>query len=207
MAGIAIFGGSFDPIHCAHLALAERARGQMHLDEVLFIPARQNPHKGDQPVASDADRLRMVERAIEGRSGIRVSTVELDRRGPSYTLLTVRELREELGADVPLFLLLGSDSVRDLATWWRADELIAEVAVVPFERPGCRLEEALACIAGRFGRARAAEVRARKLEAPLMDVSSTAVRERVRAGLSIEGLVPEAVARYIAEHGLYAGTG
>lgn len=204
MAGIAIFGGSFDPIHCAHLALAERAWDQLRLDAVIFVPARQNPHKVDQPIAPDADRLHMIELAIEARHGLQASPVELEREGPSYTLLTVREFRKRLGPDVALFLLLGSDSVRDLANWWRSAELVAEALVVPFERPGSPLEDALGPLAERFGPAYAEEILSRRIRAPLMEASSTAVRERVRAGLSIEGLVPDAVARYIAAHRLYA---
>jgi nicotinate-nucleotide adenylyltransferase len=205
MAGIAILGGSFDPIHCAHLTLAECARDQMDLESVLFVPARQNPHKPSQPVASDADRLRMIELAVEGRPGLQASAVEMEREGPSYTLLTVRELREALPPEVPLFLLLGSDSVRDLATWWHADELVAEAAIVPFDRPGCPLDSILVGLVGRFGEEWVERVRARTVDAPLMDVSSTAIRKRIGAGLSIEGLVPEAVARHISAHRLYAG--
>jgi len=204
MARAGIFGGSFDPIHTAHLELAQCALDQRRLDGVIFVPARVPPHKVGRPLAPAGDRLRMIELAVRDRPAFRVSTVELDRDGPSYTLLTVRELRRELGATAELFLLLGADSVRDLPTWWRADELVREAAVVPFGRPGCRLQEDLARLAERFGAEWAQAVAKRTVEAPLMDVSSTAIRERVGSGRSIEGLVPEAVARYIASHGLYA---
>ncbi|NLW50075.1 MAG: nicotinate (nicotinamide) nucleotide adenylyltransferase [Candidatus Brocadiaceae bacterium] len=204
MAGIGLLGGSFDPVHCAHVALAERARDRLALDCVRLVPARRNPHKPVRPVASDAHRVRMLELAVEGRRGLRVSTAELDRQGPSYTLITVQELRREVGVDAPIYLLLGADSVGDLARWWRADELVAQALVVPFDRPGCRLDEVLEGLVPRFGRAWVAAARARRIDGPPMEVSSTQVRERLRAGLSVVGLVPEAVARYIAEQGLYA---
>ena len=204
MARAGIFGGSFDPIHAAHLELAQCALDQGGLDGVIFVPARVPPHKVGRPLAPAGDRLRMIELAVRDQAAFRVSTVELDRDGPSYTLLTVRELRREMGPTAELFLLLGADSVRDLPTWWRADELVREAAVVPFGRPGCCLQEDLARLAERFGAEWAEGVAKRTVEAPLRDVSSTAIRERVGSGQSIEGLVPEAVARYIGSHGLYA---
>jgi nicotinate-nucleotide adenylyltransferase len=204
MSRAGIFGGSFDPIHVAHLAVAEAALAGGRLDQVLFVPAGTPPHKPVQPEASDAERLHMVELAIAGHPAFQAVAIELERQGPSYTLLTVRELRRRLpGTD--LFLILGGDSVRDLPTWWRADDLVREIDVIAFDRPGAMLRDSLPALAGRFGDRWVKRVEELRIEAPLLDVSATEVRRRVRAGQSIRRLVPASVRAYIEERGLYRG--
>ncbi len=205
MSRIGIFGGSFNPIHTAHLILAERAVAERALDKALFIPALQPPHKPARPVAPADHRMRMVELAVEGNPAFEASRIELDRQGPSYTLTTVRELRRTLGQDAELFLVLGGDSVHDIATWWRAEELVREADVIAFERPGYSLDSDLVELAHRFGEHWASKVRALKVHAPLIGISATEIRERVRDGRSIRYLVPEPVREYILAHKLYSG--
>lgn len=198
-----IFGGSFNPIHAAHLVVAERARDERSLDRMLFIPARQPPHKPAKPVAPAADRLRMVELAIQGNDSFGASRLELDRAGPSYTLTTVRQLRDGLGKDAELFLVLGADSVHDIPTWWHARDLVREVEIIPVVRPGYSLEKDLDDLSHMFGVDWARRVRELTVHAPPMDISSTEIRERVAAGRSIRYLVPEPVRQYILSRGLY----
>jgi nicotinate-nucleotide adenylyltransferase len=199
-----IFGGSFNPIHAAHLVVAERARDERSLDRILFIPARQPPHKPAKPVAPAEDRLRMVELAIQGNDSFEASRLELDRAGPSYTLTTVRQLRDGLGKDAELFLVLGADSVHDMPTWWHARDLVREVEIIPVVRPGYSLEKDLDDLSRMFGADWARRVRELTVHAPSMDISSTEIRERVAAGRSIRYLVPEPVRQYILSRGLYA---
>jgi len=203
MARIGIFGGSFDPVHVGHLVLAEWARVERELDEVLFVPAGRPPHKPAGPLAPAEHRLRMLELAVGDNAAFRVSRVELDAEGPCYTLLTVRRLKGQR-PDGELFLLMGGDSLLDLPNWWRAEELASEVAVIAFDRPGALLADGLDGLASRFGEGWARRVMELRVEAPLLQVSATAIRQRVRRGLSVRYLVPEPVRRYIEQHGLYA---
>ena len=204
-ARIGVFGGSFNPPHVAHLILAERARVERALDRVLFVVAGQPPHKTPRPLAPGPDRLRMVELAIEGNPAFEAEDLELKRQGASYTLLTIRELRARFGAEAELFLLMGGDSLLDLPAWWRAEELVREAPIIAFGRPGNSLDAGLDGLAAHFGEAWVRQVRELMVQAPQMDISATEVRERVRAGLSVRYMVPEAVWEYIEQRGLYAG--
>jgi len=204
MPAFGLFGGSFNPIHVAHLVLAERVREERALDKVFFIPAGRPPHKPCRPLAPAEHRLRMVELAIADNDAFAVLDMELVAKQPSYTLRTVRELKRRLGPGADLYLVLGADSVLDLPNWWRADELVREVAVIALDRPGHDLERRLDELAARFGTEWVARVRDLKVNAPLLEVSATEVRRRARAGLSIRYLVPEPVRAYIVEHGLYS---
>ena len=202
MSRIGIFGGTFDPIHVAHLIVAERVASERDLARVLFIPAREPPHKRRSPVASGPDRLRMVELATAGNPAFEALPIELEREGPSYTLMTVWELRRRMPAD-ELFLILGGDSVRDVGSWWRAEELVGEVDVIGVDRPGAMLDDCIDVLGKRFGAGWAERTRDLHVTVPLLDVSATDIRARIRAGLSVRYLVPEPVLQCIAERGLY----
>jgi len=205
MARTGIFGGSFNPVHSAHLALAERVRQARGLDRVLFVPALHPPHKLQEPLATPRHRVRMLELATGDRPGLEVSTVELDRAGPSYMLLTVRQIRQELGADEEIFLVVGADMLADIPAWWHADELVREAGIIAVARSGTSLEEGFGGLERSFGPDVASRARDLVVEMPRLDVSSTDVRERICAGRSIRRLVPDAVAEYILANGLYAG--
>ncbi|MHC5034506.1 MAG: nicotinate-nucleotide adenylyltransferase [Planctomycetota bacterium] len=204
MTRVGIFGGSFDPIHVAHLILAECARVERALDKVLFVPALSPPRKPAKPLAPAEERLRMVELAIADNPAFEASPLELHREGPSYTLVTVRKVREDMGRDAELFLILGADSVHDIPTWWHADELVREVEIIAVGRPGYALAEEVEGLADRFGQQWAEKTRALQVAAPLMDISATEVRERLRTGLSVRYLVPDPVREHIQDNGLYA---
>ena len=183
MSGVGVFGGTFDPVHVGHLAIANAALDELGLDRVYFVPARRSPLKQGGPVASAEDRLAMLTAATADEPRFRVSSVELDRDGPSFTVDTLEALRSE----GPLFLILGSDAYADFGRW-REPERIRDLAtIVLAARPG--VPNAPAGV--------------RMLDSPLMDISSRELRARAARGRSLRYLVPKAALRYIEEHRLY----
>ncbi len=199
-----LLGGSFNPVHVAHLVVAEMAREQHGLDTVYFIPAARSPYKPDEPMAEDEHRLQMVRLAIDGNPSFRASDVEIRRGGLSYTLTTVREFKERM-PEWEFLLLVGGDSLKGMGGWWHADELVGEVDVAAFDRPGAQLPAVLREPRKRLGEQWAQRTLDLKVDAPLMEVSATDIRRRLREGRSIRYLVPESVRAYIAAHGLYQG--
>jgi nicotinate-nucleotide adenylyltransferase len=183
VSGVGVFGGTFDPVHVGHLAIANAALDELGLGYVYFVPARRSPLKQDGPSASAEDRLAMLTAATADEPRFRVSRVELDRKGPSFTVDTLESLRGE----GELFLILGSDAYADFARW-REPERIRELAtIVLAARPG----------------APNAPSGVRMLDSPLMDISSRELRARAARGRSLRYLVPQAALRYIEEHRLY----
>jgi nicotinate-nucleotide adenylyltransferase len=188
---LGVFGGTFDPVHLAHLALAEQCREQGGLDRVLFIPAPRPPHKPDRVAAPFHHRVEMLELAIAGYPAFAVDQMEKDRPGPSFTADTLRELRERQPEN-ELFLLVGSDCLPYLPTWHETAQIAALATLLVAERPNWSL---------------AAEIppafRAQRIQMPLLDISSRDLRRRISEGRSIRYLVPRAVECYIQQHGLY----
>ena len=191
MRRVGVFGGSFDPVHNAHVALARVALDQLALDQLRWIPAGQ-PWQKARDLASGADREAMVRLAIEGEPRFVLDRIELRRPGQSFTLDTMRELHAA-AADTEWFLILGQDQYATLHTWrdWR--QLLGLVTLAVANRPG-------AALTADPQVARAAH---RVVGLPWMDVSSTDIRERIAAGLPIDDLVPAAVAGYIERNRLY----
>ena len=182
---IGIFGGTFNPIHLGHLLLAETARETLALDRVVFIPSHQPPHKRAKDLLPGAHRVKLIELAIRDQPAFVVSDIELEREGPSYSIETVQILRKQL-PQATLFLLIGADmlSVR----WLAWDELKRLCTIVVARRPGSppRREASL-----------------KWLTMPQLDIASSDIRARLKAGRSIRYLVPAAVERYIRQHRLY----
>lgn len=199
---IGLFGGSFNPVHTAHLIVAEWAREKADLDRVLFVPARRPPHKPDQPLAPGPDRLEMLKLATASHPDFEVDPIELNKDEPSYTLLTVRALRQRLEDDDELCLLVGADSVRDLPNWWHAEQLVREATIIPMRRPGYSLEN-LDDLERRFGEERTREIRESVVETPRLQISATDIRRRVSEGRSVRYLVPDPVRDYILRQGIY----
>lgn len=197
---VGILGGTFDPIHYGHLILAEEARARLQLATVLFVPAREPPHKMQQPCSQAADRLRMVELAIAGNPAFEASEVELARPGPSYTVDTLAALQEALGPEAELYFLMGLDSLANVLTWHRPADIVARTQLAVANRPGYKvdlgaLEQALPGISART----------HLLETPEIGIAAWDLRRRVGAGLPIRYQVPEAVEGYIRARGLYRG--
>jgi nicotinate-nucleotide adenylyltransferase len=192
---IGLFGGSFDPVHNAHVALATTALAQLKLNEVRWIPVGQ-PWQKTRQLADAADRESMVRLAIAGEPRFVLDRSELRRRGPSFTLDTVREM-VVTESGVEWFLILGQDQYASLHTWrdWR--ELLGLVTLAIANRPGAALA----------ANTQIARVEHQTMLLPMMDVSSTEVRRRIGAGESIADLVPDTVARYIEQRRLYLADG
>ena len=196
---IGIFGGTFDPIHIGHLVLAEQCREQCQLDEVWFVPAAEPPHKREATISPAKARCEMVEFAIAGHPQFRLSTVEIDRSGPSFTVTTLEQLHAE-DPDRELFLLIGADSLRDLPLW-REPRRILELATVVAVNRGNRPAPDRATIDARLGPA--VSSRLLFVEMPGIDVSASDVRRRVAIERSIRYLVPRAVETYIRQRNLF----
>lgn len=200
---IGLFGGSFNPPHAGHLAVAQAVREAHGLDEVILIPAARPPHKPDEPdMASPADRLRMTEALASLDPALRVSDIELSRIGPSYSIDTVRALRAERPDDT-FYFLIGADTVGELPTWKDAQTLLREINFVPVNRPGYDLSEGLATVARELGEDLATGIGERTVTMPPSGISSTTVRRRVLADEPWEDLVPAEVATIIRAEGLY----
>lgn len=198
MTRVGIIGGTFDPIHIGHLVCAESAREQFGLERVVFVPAAKSPFKLERETAGGVDRLAMVKLAIAGNSRFVASRVELDRGGPSYTVDTLRALKAETAGD--LYFITGADTIVGLDKWRSPREILSLATLVTFPRPGTgsrRLKAAVERLCAEYGGA--VEV----VRGPRIDVSSTDIRARARAGQSLRYLVPDAVAAYIDQHSLY----
>jgi len=196
---VGIFGGTFDPIHLGHLAVARSIQSSLGLDNVVFVPAGQPWLKADTPVSRVEDRVQMLRLALARRRALELSTIEADRPGPSYTVDTMETLQRQLGSDADFFFLLGSDALMDIAKWKEPQRLIQLCQLVAFARPGFGLPtmEALeVAVPGISMRVVFAEV-------PQVNIRATDIRRRIAEGRSIQRLVPRAVERYILEHGLY----
>ena len=200
---IGILGGSFNPVHVGHLTVAEGAREALGLEKVLFVPANVPPHKDAVELAPPADRLKMVRIAVEDNPHFEASDIELQRPAPSYTMDTVKILHERLEDGAEITFIIGADSVAELPAWHRIGELARICTIVPVARPGVSLEDVPA-LAKSIGEGEALALSSRLIHIPLVDVSSTEIRERVRAGRSIRYLVPEGVRAHILARRLYA---
>lgn len=212
--GIGILGGTFDPIHLAHLRAAEEVREAEGLDEVRFVPSAVPPHKDGGGVATAADRARMVELATAALPAFRVWDVELVRPGPSYSVDTLRALRAEVGPDARIVFALGRDAFAEFHTWREHAAIFALCDIVVLTRPRrpCTLaledfpvaaREAFRYDPASAGFRHVSGRRVTLLAIAPLDISATDIRARARAGRSIRFLVPDGVREYIEARGLY----
>lgn len=190
---VGLLGGVFDPVHNGHLIAAEAAREACGLNRVMFIPASDPPHKRYAGMASAQARAEMVRLSIQDHPCFDLSPIELRRPGPSYTADTLSELRQALGEGVSLFLIIGADNVTEIGAWHRPDRILSLATVVVVRRPGAAPDRADPALTRGM----------QFVETPLIEISSTDIRRRVREGRSIRYLVPREVENYIYEHGLY----
>jgi nicotinate-nucleotide adenylyltransferase len=199
MRRIGVMGGTFDPVHNGHLVAANEVGWVLGLDEVIFVPAGLPWQKDASVLAPPQDRYQMTLLATAANPMFSVSRVDLDRPGPTYTIDTLRDLRAERGRDTEFFFIAGADALSGLRTWKEPDELLTLARFVGCTRPGHQLAGPVA--------ADAADGLFTLVEVPALEISSSTCRNRVRAGLPLRYLVPDPVALYIAEHGLYGLTG
>jgi nicotinate-nucleotide adenylyltransferase len=192
---VGIMGGTFDPVHHGHLVAAEEARWQFGLDRVVFVPTGQ-PWQKPVGVSDAEDRYQMTVIATASNPAFSVSRLEIDGARPTYTVDTLRRLAVELGPGARLFFVTGADAVLQILTWKDPHEVLALAELIAATRPGHELS-------GLAEKVPAAAGRVHPMRIPALAISSTEIRHRVAAGAPIRYLVPEGVARYIEQHGLY----
>jgi nicotinate-nucleotide adenylyltransferase len=207
---VGVIGGMFDPIHCGHVAVAQQSQLALGLDEVILVPSSHPPHRSHEPRASGYDRFAMAALAAGDHPSWRVSAVELERPGLSYTYDTLIEIARGGFAPSQIFFLLGSDAFAEIATWSRYPDVLDLAHFVVVSRAGTtvsslgsRLPELESRMIGPQHLSPGPSTRVILLEMTTPDVSSTAIRAKAHAGEEIDGLVPAAVAAYISAQGLY----
>ena len=198
---LGILGGTFDPPHVGHLILAEEARRALELEQVLFVPAGAPWRKAGRELSPREDRLAMVQLAVGDSPHFAVSILEIEREGPSYTAETLAALHQQLPDDSEIFFIVGQDSLADLPNWRQPQRIISLARLAVAVRTDWEAAKADALEKEVPGISQ----RLVWLDMPRIDISSTAVRDRVRQGLSIRSWVPPAVEEYIRQHGLYVG--
>ena len=191
--GLALFGGSFDPIHCGHMALAQSVLGLDGIDEVIFIPNSASPLKSHIPLANNAHRKEMILKAIEGINGLSLDDIELRNGGVNYTVDTVIRYREKTNSN--LFFILGADQFHQLLDWHNIDTLIKELKFLVYPRKGYPVETAPII----FSKV----IDYKVLNLPYWDMSSTKIRKLCEQGESIENFVPGSVEVFIEKHQIY----
>lgn len=208
---ILVYGGSFDPPHLAHATLPELVRQHINADITVYIPAAQHPLKTDQPLTPAHHRLAMLQLALSEIPNTVVLQNELNRAAaqptnttapptPTYTVDTLEELRHTIGPNPEMRLLIGGDCLKEFDRWHKPNKIIELAEPIVMVRPLDSRESLLAGLPGRYV---TEDWERRLVDVPVMDVSSTEVRRRVAAGLSLEGLVAPAVVKYMRGHGLY----
>jgi nicotinate-nucleotide adenylyltransferase len=198
---VAVFGGTFDPVHLGHLIMAEQAREQARLDQVWFIPAASPPHKLAQRITPFAQRVEMLNLAIAGQPAFRVNELEKGRPGPSFTADTLAELHRQF-PQTDFHLLVGSDCLPDLPGWHQPTRLVERAGLLVAARPGWPLAGAEE-LRTALGLPPQMPLRYQVVETPLVDISSRDLRRRTAEGRSLRFLVPRAVECYIHEKQLY----
>ncbi|MBM3156742.1 MAG: nicotinate-nucleotide adenylyltransferase [Chloroflexi bacterium] len=198
---IGVLGGTFDPVHLGHLIVAADVRAKLGLSRVLFVPAGKPwlKLKEEKKITAAEHRLAMVRLAIKGNPYFKVSTMEIDRPGSSYSIDTVSELKSKLGPKAEIYFIVGPDALAELPQWKEPARLIEACQLVAIGRPGYRKVNLRALERSVPGAAQ----RIVLLDVPQIDISSTEIRKRVAQGQSIRRLVPEAVEKYIEKHKLY----
>ncbi len=196
---IGVLGGTFDPVHLGHLIVAEETRARLNLAEILFVPAGQPRLKTNNLISPAEHRVQMVRLAIAGEPYFKLSTMEIERAGPSYTVDTMAELKGQIGAGDKLFFILGWDNLMQLPQWYEPSRLVTMCRLVPVPRVGYPSPDFNSLEAAIPGLSQSIIM----LDTPQIEISSSEIRDRVARGLSIHHLVPEPVERYIREHRLY----
>lgn len=202
MQGIALFGGTFDPVHHGHLIVGRAVMEQLQFERVVFIPAASPPHKLGRRLTDASHRLEMTRLAVAGEPGFEVSDIETRRTGPSYTIHTVEAFFEQVGPDAELAWIIGGDSLPELHSWYQIERLVDACRIVTAARPGYETPD-LQPLRATLPAERVERLIADVLTTPRIDISATDIRRRAREGRSVRYLVPDAVAEYISAHDLY----
>jgi len=199
---IVLFGGTFDPIHLGHTIVTADAAKHVGAEKTVFIPAKRSPLKGFSPKVSDDDRFKMIELAIAEQKSFQVSDYELKKPAPSYTLKTVRKFQADYGSGASIHWLVGADGIDDLVYWHKIVELIDICNITTMYRAGCEPPN-FARFENLWGRRRVEKLERNIIPTPLVDISSTEIRNRLAAGLDVTDMLHPDVADYIRKHKLY----
>lgn len=198
---IGVLGGTFDPVHLGHIMMADEAMKSLELSEVILIPAGQPMSRMKEKLTPAEHRLQMLRLAVDEKPHLRVSAMEIERPGPSYTVDTITELREKYGSKDELLFIMGWDSLAQLPNWREPGRIISKCSLVAVPRPGFTRPDLKALEKNIPGISK----RVVFLEKPRADISATDIRKKVARGESIDHLVPAPVAKYIKRHKLYEG--
>ncbi|MBN1796098.1 MAG: nicotinate (nicotinamide) nucleotide adenylyltransferase [Sedimentisphaerales bacterium] len=199
---IALFGGTFDPIHLGHTGVSKSSFEKTGADKLLFIPARQVALKANSPVVSDHHRQKMIELAIADFNGFEVSDYELTKPAPAYTLDTVLCFKEKFGPQAELYWLIGADCVEDLPRWYKIEQLIDQCRLCTMYRTGYNKPN-FDKFADLWGIERVRKLQENIIETPLIDISSSELRQRLAAGRDVSDMLDGKVLNYIKENHLY----
>lgn len=197
---VGVLGGTFDPVHLGHLAIAEEVRIKLDLDRVIFIPAGQPRLRADEYLTPTIDRLRMVELATGDNPHFQVCGIEIQRSGPTYTVDTLVELGQRFGPDTSLYFIVGADILGQFHRWKDPEKVLDACHLVVVSRPGHRDDDWPEWFQG----ADSSKDKVTQLEIPMVDISGTEIRRRASLGESVRHLVPDLVAEYIQDRKLYA---
>ena len=200
--GILLYGGTFDPIHNGHLIVCRAAAEKLGVEKVILIPSAVPPHKQDKICSAPQDRLALAQLAVEGEPLFKVCDCEMKRPGPSYTLDTVRGFQDRCGQEISLYWLIGADSIGELASWYKIEQLVQECTIVTAVRPGYK-EPDFSGLEKVLSKSQIARLQENCLATPLIEISATDIRRRVARGTSIRYMTPVAVQDYIEKTGLY----
>lgn len=200
---LGIMGGTFDPIHYGHLVAAEMARSEFNLSKVLFIPSGKPPHKDRRDISAADLRFEMIELAIQDNPAFDISALELERKGPSYTVDTLRVLRRTW-PEHELYFITGTDALREIFSWREAEEILMMTEFIGAARPGFDASDFLLQVQQEHPETQG---RIHYLEVPALAISSTDIRARVKRGQPIRYLLPEPVRHFIQQYGLYTTEG
>lgn len=198
---IGIMGGTFNPIHNAHLILAQEVLSKLKLDKVIFIPSGNPPHKNSSEIAEKEHRYNMTKLAIEGNDSFEVSKIEIDRSGMSYTYDTINELLNQYNNQVQLFFIIGADAIYDIESWYCFEKVLRKCNFVVATRPGMDSEKLKIKIKKLIEQYNG---KIQLLQLTEISISSTEIREKVKKHGKLETLLPEKVETYIYENNLYA---
>ncbi len=199
---IALFGGTFDPVHLGHAIVAADVIEHIGVEKIVFIPAKRSPLKGFSPSASDNDRLEMIAFAIADENKFEISDYEIKRPAPSYTIETVKKFQADYGSSTSVYWLIGADSIDDLEHWHGIDGLIDICNLTTMYRAGCALPD-FSRFEAIWGRKRVEKLQRNVIQTSLVDISSTDIRNRLATGQNVTDMLHPAVADYIRTHRLY----
>lgn len=199
---IALFGGTFDPIHLGHTGVAAEAARYIGAEKIVFVPAKRSPLKDFTPCAGDNERFAMIALAIAGNKDFELSDYELKKTELSYTLETVRYFQTHFGSETEIYWLIGADSINDLSLWYKITELIDECNLSTMYRAGFKPPN-FSKFTKLWGRRRVEKLQRNVIKTPLIDISSTEIRNRLATSQDVTNMLHPAVADYICKHSLY----